>query len=292
MMSALRAWGNDISGSITTTGTSTAYAVATGQSFDTLAHLNGQMVAFVPHTTNGATVTLNVDGTGAKPLRSSPGVELQGGSIIQGTPYVAFYNNSDGAFYLFGNAGLAGANSIPVGGLMPYVGTTAPNSGFALPYGQAVSRTTYATLFALVSTTFGSGDGSTTFNVPDLRGRSIFGLDNMGGSAASRITVAGGNFDGTSLGMTGGGQNHALTTNELPTFTPSGSIGGSQSLNLVSVGPSQAGGGGGGFWTNGSPSTLTILGSSFTFTGNSVGGGAAHTSMPPAMVLPFILRVI
>ena len=182
MAARLREWGNDISGSIVTAGSSTAYTVASNQGFDTLAHLNGQMIAFVPHTTCGNPVTLNVDGTGAKPLRSAPGVELPSGALIQGTPYVATYNNTDGAFYLEGTPAMAYA--IPLGGLLPYVGTSAPNSSFALPYGQAISRTAYATLFSLVGTTFGGGDGSTTFNIPDLRGRAVFGLDNMGGSAA------------------------------------------------------------------------------------------------------------
>jgi hypothetical protein len=70
--------------------------------FDTLAHLNCQMIAFTPHITNGATVTLNVDSLGAKPLRSSPGIELLAGTIIQGPAYVATYNSSDVAFYLHG----------------------------------------------------------------------------------------------------------------------------------------------------------------------------------------------
>jgi hypothetical protein len=60
------------------------------------------MIAFVPHVTNGATVTLAVDGLAAKPLRAAPGVELTAGVIVQGTPYVATYNNTDGAFYLQG----------------------------------------------------------------------------------------------------------------------------------------------------------------------------------------------
>src|SRR5262249_41282556 len=198
MMARTAEWRDDVSGTITTGGTSTAYTVTSNQGFDTLAHLNGAMIAFVPHATCGATATLNVDGLGAKPLRTSPGIELQSGMLIQGTPYVATYNNSDAAFYLRGFYALPYA--IPVGGVLPYVGSSAPNSSFALPFGQAVSRTTYATLFSLVSTTFGNGDGTTTFNLPDLRGRAVFGLDNMGGSAANRIAVAGGNFDGTSLG--------------------------------------------------------------------------------------------
>lgn len=56
----------------------------------------------------------------------------------------------------------------PIGSIIPFGGTTAP-TGFLLCQGQAVSRTTYAELFAVIGTSFGSGDGSTTFNVPDLR---------------------------------------------------------------------------------------------------------------------------
>ena len=72
MGARLAEWRDDISGTITTGGTGTAYTVASNQVFDTLAHMNGAMIAFVPHTTCGATVTLNVDGLGAKPLRTSP----------------------------------------------------------------------------------------------------------------------------------------------------------------------------------------------------------------------------
>jgi Phage Tail Collar Domain len=183
MMARLAEWRDDVSGTITTAGSSTAYTVASNQGFDNFADLNGAMIAFVPHTTNGATVTLNVDGLGAKPLRFGPSLELQSGVLIQGTPYSVSYNNSDGAFYLQG--GFANPYGIPLGGLLPYIGSSAPNSAFVLPFGQAISRTAYATLFSLVSTTFGIGDGSTTFNVPDLRGRGVFGQDNMGGSAAN-----------------------------------------------------------------------------------------------------------
>jgi hypothetical protein len=110
----LREWGNDISGQIATGGTSTAYTVTSNQVFDTLAHLNGQMIAFVPHATCGATVTLNVDGLGTKPLRFGPSLELQSGVLIQGTPYVASYNNADGAFYLQGR--FANPYGVPLGG--------------------------------------------------------------------------------------------------------------------------------------------------------------------------------
>jgi Phage Tail Collar Domain len=189
MMARLAEWRDDVSGTILTAGTATACTVATNQGFDNLPDLGGAMIAFVPHVTNGATVTLAVDGLAAKPLRAAPGVELTAGVIVQGTPYVATYNNTDGAFYLQGFT--VNRYVIPIGGLLTYIGVSAPNSAFVLPFGQAISRTTYATLFALTGTTFGPGDGSTTFNVPDLRGRAVFGQDNMGGSAAGRITVVG-----------------------------------------------------------------------------------------------------
>jgi hypothetical protein len=184
MMAATAKYRDDIAGAIVTTGTSTAYAVSSYQVFDTLAHLGGQMIAFTPHVTNAATVTLNVDSLGAKPLRSSPGVELLAGTIIQGTPYVAVFNNGDGAFYLQGLYG--NPYNVPLLGGVDFWDTVAPNSSFIFPMGQAISRTTYATAFARWGTKFGSGDGSITFNVPDKTGR----VSAMMEAAATRLTPA------------------------------------------------------------------------------------------------------
>jgi microcystin-dependent protein len=68
----------------------------------------------------------------------------------------------------------------PAGVLLPFAGSTAP-TGWLLCAGQAISRATYAGLFAVIGTAYGAGDGTTTFNVPDLRGRIPAGKDNMGG---------------------------------------------------------------------------------------------------------------
>ena len=65
---------------------------------------------------------------------------------------------------------------MPTGSIIPFAGKTAPE-GWLFCQGQAVSRTTYAQLFAVIGTTYGSGDGSTTFNVPDLRGRVAVGAE-------------------------------------------------------------------------------------------------------------------
>ena len=64
---------------------------------------------------------------------------------------------------------MAFLNIAPTGTVLPFAGSTAPE-GWLLCQGTAINRTTYATLFAVISTTYGTGDGSTTFNLPDMRG--------------------------------------------------------------------------------------------------------------------------
>lgn len=100
------------------------------------------------------------------------------------------------------------------GVVLPFAGSAAP-SGFLLCAGQAVSRTTYAALFAIIGTTYGGGNGSTTFNLPDLRGRTVAGIDNMNGTPASRLTAAGG-VNATSLGAAGGSETQTLTIAQMP----------------------------------------------------------------------------
>jgi microcystin-dependent protein len=215
MMAAAAKYRDDIAGAIVTTGTTTAYAVSSYQVFDTLPHLAGQMIAFTPHITNAATVTLNVDSLGAKPLRTAPGAELLAGTIIQGTPYVAVYNNSDGAFYLRGFFG--NPYNVPLGAGMDYWGSVVPNSSFAFPAGQAISRVTYATLFSLVGTAYGTGDGSTTFNLPDKTGR----VSAMQEASATRRTTAGFGGNSTVLGATGGLEKEGVGTSNIPQISVS-----------------------------------------------------------------------
>lgn len=101
------------------------------------------------------------------------------------------------------------------GVMFPYAGTSAP-SGWLMCYGQAVSRTTYAVLFSVIGTTYGAGDGSTTFNLPDARGRVVAGRDNMGGTASNRLTSAVSGVDGVTLGASGGSQSHQLSVPQMP----------------------------------------------------------------------------
>lgn len=103
---------------------------------------------------------------------------------------------------------------VPAGAMMPYAAAVAP-SGWLLCDGSAVSRTTYADLFAAIGTSFGSGDGSTTFNLPDMRGRVPGGLDNMGGTSANRVTDA----QADSVGGSVGAEDHTLSEGEMPSHT-------------------------------------------------------------------------
>ena len=74
------------------------------------------------------------------------------------------------------------------------------------PNGQNLSRSSYATLFAAIGTTYGAGDGAISFGTPDVRGRALFGLDNLGGVAASRITSGVSGINAAALGNAGGDQ--------------------------------------------------------------------------------------
>lgn len=97
------------------------------------------------------------------------------------------------------------------GVLKPFAGPEASVPvGHLLCRGQAVSRDTYFGLFGVIGSTYGAGDGSTTFNLPDLRGRSVFGLDNMGGTDAGLLAGA------NTLGLKAGTETVALVEANLP----------------------------------------------------------------------------
>ena len=116
-------------------------------------------------------------------------------------------------------------NRSEVGAIKPWTKATAPD-GYLLCNGGAVSRSTYADLFAVISTTYGAGDGSTTFNVPQLQGKMPQGYDgstyNLAGTGgANTITVAvtnnqaATNATNQSVTVTGSISNTSLTTAQL-----------------------------------------------------------------------------
>lgn len=288
MMAAAAKFRDDVSGAIVTGGTSTAYTVASYQGFDTLAHLDGKVIAFTPHTTNGANgSSLNIDGLGVKPILTAPGVGLPGGVLVAGTPYAVVYNNTDGAFYLHGFFG--NPYNIPIGACIDFFGATAPNSSFVLAYGQAISRTTYSVLFALLGTTYGTGDGSTTFNVPDCRGRVVAGADAMGGVASGRLTDALAGID--SLGDAGGAQTVTLTAAQLPANIPNSATTNVSANGTYHVGSTVDSISPGGPTTFPIGNVVPTYSASTTVTINPSGGGA-HANVQPTIIANKLLRII
>ena len=119
------------------------------------------------------------------------------------------------------------AKFIPAGTILPYGGTFAP-AGFLLCNGQAVSRTTYADLYTAIGTAFGSGNGSTTFNVPDLRGRFLRGVDGGVGRDPDRATRSAMSSGGNAGDLVGSVQDDAFETHNhagLGNVSPFGAYG-------------------------------------------------------------------
>lgn len=131
--------------------------------------------------------------------------------VYQTDGRAGFYYYTGGSWTLLQSGA---TRSTPAGTIVAFTGTTVP-AGWALCSGGTVSRTANPDLFAAIGTTYGAGDGSTTFNIPDLRGRAVFGKDNMGGTAAGLLTNEV-SLNGTTLGATGGSQSATLTVSNLP----------------------------------------------------------------------------
>jgi microcystin-dependent protein len=165
--------------------------------------------------------------------------------------------------------------AVPVGSVTAFAGSTAP-SGWLLCGGQTVSRTLYSGLFLTIGTTYGSGDGSTTFALPDLRGRVPAGLDNMGGTAASRLTSTVLTASNT-LGATGGTQTHTLTAAQsgVPAHTHTFAIGNVSTFTGI-VGSTGHGG--------------TVRDTGTTDNNSAANASSAHPITQPTIVLNYIIK--
>ncbi len=253
-----------------------SYAVAPGSLVDGMTHL----VQF--HAVNGTGATLNVNNLGATPLhyhaagawRVAPPGLIDTDEVCR-----VAYHSSSGAYRLLGRRNRTGE-------VVPFAGSTAP-AGALFCYGQTVSRTTYAGLFAAISTTYGAGDGSTTFNLPDLRGRVAAGKSDMGGSDAGNLSGGG------ALNAALGGQAQAANTNV------SGSTAGSLSVSTTSIamdGPNA-------LWNVADGPTSVALGShthgnvvsvgatSGALSVSASGTSGAFSVVQPTRVLNYLIRI-
>lgn len=185
----------------------------------------------------------------------------------------------------------------PIGSVIDFAGQTAPG-GWLLCSGQAVSRTTYAALFTAIGTTYGAGDNSTTFNIPDCRGRVTAGKDNMGGTNALRLT--GTTFPGTGggvLGAASGLETHTLSEAQMPAhahlLTGTTDVQGAHAHNYLSgtftLSQSNAGDRGGP-----AQNRVTDVQGAHAHNLSGVtdyrGGNAAHNNVQPTIIFNKIIR--
>lgn len=145
------------------------------------------------------------------------GIAVGSVPVWDGSAWVKPTGTPDGSKFLRDDGAWAAAGgSTPTGVVLPYAGATAPDSTWLICDGAAVSRSTYSTLFGLISETFGVGDGSTTFNIPDLRGRMVAG---KGTNAAVNAL---GDSDGVTEANRRPQHRHTPHTHDVNTGTGSG----------------------------------------------------------------------
>jgi len=179
--------------------------------------------------------------------------------------------------------------STPVGVCLPFGGAAAPSASWVLAAGQAISRTTFASAFAVFGVVYGSGDGSTTFNVPDLRGRVPVEADAAGGTPASRISTA--TLSAVTPGGSGGAQTATATTSSSGVNGINyGNVGGQTSGGWSGSAPAQAGAD---FFalTTSSLSNITTNPINGNFNISVSGTSSAFTNMQPTLVMNYICRV-
>lgn len=212
---------------------------------------------------------------------------------------------SGAALAMEAGAALTGLPVVPTGMVAPFAGADAPE-GWLPCDGRAVSRTDYAALFAVLGTVHGAGDGATTFALPDLRGRVAAGVDDMGGTAAGRLTGRPGGVDGA--------ETHTLAETEIAEHghgagTYAGRAdgttesGGAHTHNLsrragagsgaASYQLTTSGDGGSTREATASAGTHTHgFSAEFSVTGQSgtTGGGEPHNNVQPTLVLNYIVK--
>lgn len=242
----------------------------------------GSIGAQGPQGTTGPTGPTGLQGAqGSQGSQGPQGAQGAQGSTGPTGPTGA--SGAQGATGFTGSTGSTGETT-PTGAITAYGGATAP-SGWLLCDGTAYSRTTYADLFAVIGTAYGVGDGSTTFNVPNLKGRIPVGFN----SSETEFDVR---------GETGGAKTQTLSIANLPSHNHGTSGGASITTGSGGAhnhGFSQAvntttGGGGTRLVGLGTEVYTTAGDHTHSVTLTAQGSGTAHNNLQPYLVVNYIIR--
>ncbi len=228
-------------------------------------------------TNFASTVTVVGAGTFKSAVSVSGNVNIAGNTSIGGTVTISGANLAApnakvcASAYYGDGSNLTGA--MPTGAIVPYGASVAP-SGYVLCNGTAYNRTgTYADLFGVIGTKYGVGDGSSTFNVPDTRGRFLAGWD-AGTSVLTSVTVS--MITGATIGNTGGTQAVALAVAQIPSHQHEMWVSGSGDEGSDSGVP--------GFDLSSDYEAQS------TVSTGSTGGGGSHSNIPPSLIINYIIK--
>jgi len=160
-------------------------------------------------------------------------------------------------------------SGIPTGSIIQFAGQTAP-AGFLICDGSAISRNNYSDLFTTIGTTYGAGDESTTFNLPNLKGKVPVGYDST-------------QTEFNTLGETGGEKTHTLTTNEMPSHEHNIIDAGNGAVRPLGYGESSG-------HTGIVRTDANVSWDDHVFKASATGGGQEHNNLQPYIVLNYIIK--
>lgn len=261
---------------------SPAWLTIGGQQYKVTSNLARTITSDVTLSANSNYYVYAVSVSGAPQLRISTNANSVGPAGFSSWRMVGnFLSNGSSAFGGFNSSDVAlgyvsAANQMPVGTIVQSMLTETQfqalnGTAWVLAYGQSITGSVYA-------------DITGTSTAPDLRGRVIAGKDNMGGSAANRMTSGGSGVDGSTLGAVGGAETHALSTAQMPSHS-----------HVTNQGPLSGGDGGSGgsaYLTLPGLGNISTTGSGATkMATDAVGSSAAHNNTQPTIVLNTFIKI-